>query len=63
MWSIGIMMYQLMNQGLHPLYKKGVDSYYDYLSKLRAIAKEERSETNPYLQWKFPPHFSEYEIH
>jgi hypothetical protein len=63
MWAIGIMMYQLMSQGAHPLYSKGVDSYYDYLSKLRAIAKEDRSEANPYLQWKFPSHFSEYELH
>ena len=39
---------------------KGHDSYYDYLGKLRAIAKGEHSESNPYLQWKYNAQFSEY---
>jgi hypothetical protein len=59
MWAIGIMMYQLMSQGQHPLYKKGEDSYYDYLNKLRAIAKNDSSDKNNFLKWKFSQNFSE----
>jgi hypothetical protein len=44
MWAIGIMMYQLMSQGEHPMYKKGEDSYYDYLNKLKKIAKNDSSD-------------------
>jgi hypothetical protein len=53
------MMYQLMSQGQHPLYRKGVDTYFDYLSKLRAIIKEGNIDHNPHLQWTFPSNFSE----
>jgi hypothetical protein len=59
MWPIGIIMYQLLSQGQHPLYKKGEDTYYDYLNKLRSIAKHDKSENNPYLQWKFQGNISE----
>jgi len=33
-WSCGIIMYMLLNNGIHPLYKKG-DKYYDYVQKLK----------------------------
>lgn len=59
LWSVGIIMYQLMTQGKHPLYRKGEDSYYDYLNRLKAIIKEEHIETNPFLKWNFSPNFSE----
>eukprot|EP00347_Sterkiella_histriomuscorum_P011634 403371699 len=55
-WAVGIIMYQLMNQGQHPLYNKGM-SYYDYLMKLRTI--NDRSQQ---LTWNFPPNFSNLSI-
>eukprot|EP00347_Sterkiella_histriomuscorum_P018930 403343621 len=55
-WAVGIIMYQLMNQGQHPLYNKGM-SYYDYLMKLRTI--NDRSQQ---LTWSFPPNFSNLSI-
>ena len=48
-----------MSQGQHPLYKKGEDSYSDYLNKLRSIAKNDSSDKNEYLKWKFSHNFSE----
>ena len=48
-----------MCQGKHPLYKKGEDSYLDYLGRLRSIIKVDKLELNPYLnQWIFPENFS-----
>ncbi|TNV86078.1 hypothetical protein FGO68_gene3298 [Halteria grandinella] len=58
LWSVGIIMYQLMSQGKHPLYDKEKDSYYDYLQKLRQIAREENKGAE-HLQWRFPQNFSE----
>jgi serine/threonine protein kinase len=34
MWSVGIIFYMLMNNGNHPLYKKG-DKSHDYIEKLK----------------------------
>jgi hypothetical protein len=48
-------MYQLMTRGTHPLYNKEKDTYYDYLQKLRSIAREE----SQHLNWKLPSDFSE----
>lgn len=36
-WAVGIIMYELMSNGEHPLYDKDSDTYYSYLMKLRAI--------------------------
>ena len=35
-WSIGILMYMLLNKGEHPFYKKG-DSKEEFIKKLKAI--------------------------
>jgi hypothetical protein len=45
-------MYQLLSSGQHPLYRKDSETYYEYLSKLRALT------TSPFA-WTFPAHFSE----
>ncbi len=37
MWSVGIIFYMLMNNGNHPLYKKG-DKSHDYIEKLKNSA-------------------------
>ena len=49
-WACGIIMYQLMTQGEHPLYKP-TDSYQEYLGKLKGLKHK-------HIHWNFPSNFS-----